>query len=65
MTPEQIRSAELLKHTRLYGTKTWQQYMTKNTGGRRFRYLRYTAKHGWWSGDTSLWRLEITEWVTN
>ena len=65
MTPEQVRSAELLLRSRPYWSKSRQQRMMKDTGGRRFRYIPYTAKHGWWPGTYSLWRLEMTEWVTN
>ena len=50
MTPEQLVSAEIMStfapRGRLYG-KIWRRWMAKDTGGRRFRYLRATAKRGW------------------
>mgnify|MGYP001557776805 CR=1 FL=1 len=65
MTTTQARSTALLQHTRLYGGKLWASMRRKDTGGRRYRYLRHTAKHGW-KGEHVPWAVtRMPEWRLN
>lgn len=58
MTPEQNHSAELLR-SRPYGGKALATRMAKDTGGRRFRYLHFTARHGWHRSEHTPWRVHL------
>ena len=67
MTPELEFSITLLTApSKPHGNaKWWREIRMADTGGRRFRYLRYTAKHGWLDRPYNPWRMTMPEWVVN